>query len=225
MGGRLHCVTLLFLGGLAACETTTAPQGRDLAKERGLYTPTGFKAQLPGQLTAFLDTVADERGPLPQVVEGIYKPQYLGDGVFARPVPNMVRDLLLEELEASLIFKSVVDSADRADVVVQPSLIHFYASIEERIAGRRMRAKSAIKLRVFGPKDASGTRAKVFEQVYESNEVQKDGLGFTNNLLVDQGNTLRVSMSRMLRDLDGKRIGRELSAVEAAASKPADQTK
>lgn len=217
MGGGLRCVALLFL---AACGST-ANQGRDLARERDLYTRTGFAAQLPGQLTAFVDSVADERGALPDVVEGIYRPQYLGDGVYARPVPHMVRELLLQELEDSHLFKAIVATPEEADVVVQPSLAVFYASIEERVAGRRTRAKSGLKLRVFGPKDATGARPKLFEEAYESTEIQRDGLGFTNSLLSDQGMTLKMAMTRMLRDLDGRRVGREAAAVEASTSKPA----
>jgi len=217
MGGGLRCVALLVLG---ACGST-ANQGRDLVRERELYTLTGFKAQMPGQLTAYVDTVADERGPLPELVEGIYKPQYVGDGIYARPVPHMVRELLLQEIEDSHLFKEIVATPDAADIVVQPALAAFYASIEERVAGRRTRAKSGLKLRVFGPKDATGARPRLFEESYESNELQRDGLGFTTSLLSDQGLTLKMAMGRMLRDLDGKRVGREASAVEASATRPA----
>ena len=185
---------------------------KDLAENRRLYQPTGFKAQIEGHHTVFLDSVADKREPPPTLYDGYARPEYLPENFWARPVPHMVRDVLLKEIGEAHIFKQVVDTPEQADIVIRPSLLTFYASLEERMAGRRMRAMSRVMLEVLGPPGPDGVRPKVFEQIYTGGELQQEGLGFSADPYAFVGGSLKISVANLLRDLDSRRIGREIPA-------------
>jgi hypothetical protein len=197
-----------------------APPGRDLTRNENLYHLTGYRSLAKPKLTAHIAPLEDGRTAPPETVEGFYRPSYTMDGHWSAPVPNMVQYLLVEEIGNSGIFSELLDEPDAADVVIEPTLLAFHGSVEERMIGRMLRGLTRIRLDVKGAKGPGGVRPLIFSETYQGGELTSDGLGFGPDPFAFAGQSLQISMAIMLKDLDRRKIGREVIAAEAAGSRP-----
>jgi hypothetical protein len=197
-----------------------APPGRDLTRNENLYHLTGYRSLAKPKLTAHIAPLEDRRTAPPETVEGMYHPSYTMDGHWTAPVPQMVQQLLVEEIGNSGIFTAVLEDAEKADVVIEPTLLAFHGSVEERMIGRMLRGLTRIQLDVKGAPGPDGKRPLIFTETYQGGELKSDGLGFGPDPFAFAGQTLQISIAILLKDLDQRKVGREVITAEASASRP-----
>ena len=200
---------------LTACQNAPV---RDLVRNPKLYQSTGFQARKTLPLTVFVAPLNDRRGPL-EPYAGMYPLVYTEDRYWDRPVAGMLDELLQREVEESKIFTKTVETRSEADWVLEPSLVEFHGAIEERIAGRAVRGRTTLHLRVLGPKGADGKRSVLREKKFEG-PVDAHGMMFVPDPHALAASSFRKTCGLLLIDLElgGRRLGGD--AVEAASFDP-----
>ena len=208
-------MALLGLLMLSACQNAPV---RDLVANPKLYQATGFRARNTMPLKVFVAPLTDRRGPL-AAHSGMYPLVYTEDRYWDRPVGTMLDELLRREIEDSRIFASVVETRAEADWVLEPYLMDFHGAVEERIAGRAVRGRTALHLRVFGPQDTKGKRAVLREKRFEG-PIDAHGMMFVPDPHALAASSFRKACGLMLIDLElgGRRLRGEAS--EAASFDP-----
>jgi hypothetical protein len=203
MGGSQRWILASSLLLLAGCSTTNS---FDLTNNPRLYSAIAYRSASAAKRSAHVAPVEDLRVPAPEVEHNA--PWVVEDQVWAKPVPVMVHQLLCDELTAANLFTGLVDET-AADVYILPRLRRLEASTQETINGRLIRGKCQLELAVHGPRAADGQRPLWFEQLYENRELKQEGLGSEANMYVFYGQALKITLSRLLIDLDSRGVGRE----------------
>jgi hypothetical protein len=205
----------LVLVAVAGCKSTGS--SADLAWNPNIYRSAAFVSKLPGDLPAFVAPVADERRPeaLPAKI-GSSPVIYDADGRWERPVHEMVDDVLRQELATSLLFTQLTDRPDPCGLVIKPSLVTFATGAMEFIEGGSSMAEVALRLKVYGPQEASGKRSLLHDQIYGDRQQSAITMMPTNTFVL-AGKAVRNAMGRVLAGLDGSNVARSgvpLAAIE-----------
>lgn len=192
----------------------------DLARNDRLYVDAAFHARSPGDRVAFVAPVVDARdlSKLPARDAQGFPVQYGGDGVWERPVTEMVGEVLEREITGSAVFACVVPTAEATTWIVQPRLVSFLIGAVERVEGAQAFAEVGIELAVLGPAAPDGTRAVVWKNTYGERQITPPSLRPTSPYLLI-GTSLRAAVQKALVGLDASNVGRSNvpAAVDAAA--------
>lgn len=209
----LLCLPVLWFGGC-----TSVPQEVDLAHNPKICADVPFTTRAPGDRTVFVAPVVDNRhGARPAHDRGF--PIYYGpDSAWDRPLTDMVGELLVRELGESQLFAQVSPVATPEAVVLQPELVAFTMGSMENIHGARTFAEVALKLRVFGPADATGARPLWFERTWGDRQVTEPLIKPANMFLI-AGNSTARSLAKVMSGLDSTNVGR--SGMPLALAEPA----
>ncbi|MFQ5505458.1 MAG: hypothetical protein ACE5F1_11765 [Planctomycetota bacterium] len=210
--------SLILLFAAAAC--AGSPVRWDLLENPELYQSTGFRAVRVQQRTVYVAPLEDRRRPPDPYVEGIYPATYTLDRYWARPVRPMLNEVILNEIEEAGLFASLVDEESLADWTIQPILLQFHGSVEERVIGRRTRGLTAILLKVFGARGPDGSRQKLREVRIEAAVESRSRFGGPNPYLLASA-SFRKAMGMMLADLEHG--GRVFDQEDQDLSEPAKE--
>jgi hypothetical protein len=207
--------SLLCLVALAACHVPN--HSADLANNEIFYADVPFRTKAPGDRPVFVAPMVDARSAvaLPTHDRG-FPITYSGDEFWERPVVEMVGDVLLRQLEASELFPAVAVQAAPEALVVKPQLVAFLGGRTEAVAGARTFAEVGVRLQVFGPADASGSRAVLHEQTYGSRQVSPQELNPVSAYRL-VGRALQQAMAKLLTGLDGSNVARSQVPTDGAA--------
>ncbi len=209
---RAAVVLSVVLFGGCATQNTAA----DLARNDLLYQDVPFQTKAPGDRTVFVAPLADDRAAqqLPTQERG-FPIVYGDDQVWERPVGEMLSEVLHRQLQASGLFPSVVDTATPESLVVKPTMVSFVTGAAESMSGCRSFAEVGLRLQVFGPADASGTRALLLEETYGNRQASELGLNpMSPYRLV--GRALHISVAKLLAGLDGSNVSRSQVPIVVA---------
>lgn len=207
----LACLPLLAVAACATMDTTL-----DLARNERLYVDVPFQSRAPGDRDLFVAPLADARSAkdLPLEDQG-FPITYGTDGVWERPVRDMVDEVLARQLEGSGLFAAVSDRAGPSALVMTPSLVSFTTGAVEGVAGARSFAEVALRLRVFGPADKDGERTVVLDQTFADRKITEESFKPVSPYLL-VGGALRAAVHKALTGLDGSNVGRSHMPAEAA---------
>jgi hypothetical protein len=216
-----HSVTACaFLAVLAAgCKS---PQGgRDLATNTLICPRTHFATSAPGDRAIFILPVRDARdvSALP-ASNGNCPVIYDSDARWERPVRAMVEQLLREELDGSGLFAAITPKARPADLLLQPTLLRFDSGVVETIEGGRSLAVVSLRLQIFGPEDAPGSRPVWFDRTFGDTQISGVALVPMSTLLLS-GHTVQSTMMQAVAALDGSNVGRTGMPLEPVKPEPA----
>ena len=209
MTSLCNAAALALLGmGLFASACATPNHTVDLARNELLYVDVPFATKAPGDRAAFVAPLVDARAgkDLPTTDRG-FPISYGNDQVWERPVAEMVGDVLQRQLSKSGLFTAVADRASPQGLVVQPALVSFVTGAVESVAGSRSFAEVSLRLQVFGPVDAAGKRAVLFENVYADRQMTEVSLNPVSPYRLI-GRALQISMQKALGGLDGSNVSR-----------------
>ena len=209
MGGSLGwCApagALLALCTLLGCG---APEVNDLARNEKLFPPTRFTAKLPADLAAFVTPLVDARKAwVADASSSGYPATAMPEGIWARPMPEMVDEVLRRELGTCGVVKSVLQRAEAGALIVKPSLVTGAAAVQELPQGRRTIAEAGIRIVVLGRDDGNGKRATLHDQVYTQRLVSDvemrpaPALGLLSR-------AMRTSLTTALAGLDQSNVAR-----------------
>lgn len=202
---------------LPLCGCATGKQVADLATNEAIYRDVAFSTRAPGDRTVFVTPLADSRRSesLP-MAQGAYPILYDADGRWQRTPAEMLDEVLRREVVRSGLFGTEVARAAEADVVLVPSLITFATGAMELDMGACALAEVALRLKVFGPLLADGSRELLLDEVFNDRQVTESGLKPPSRFPL-AGLAARNAMQRLLQELDGTNVGRSGVPVEAGA--------
>ncbi|MAE75908.1 MAG: hypothetical protein CMJ85_03440 [Planctomycetes bacterium] len=183
---------------LGSCEST---HQRDLARNPDLYRHTGYRASYRQNRRVYVSRLLDRRTPLSSHRDGIYPLTYTEDAFWARPVAEMLDELLRQEIDAAGLFAQIVDSEGEADWVLRPALTNFHGAVEERVVGRAVHGRAKIRLQVWGPAGAGGKRGLLRSEDYEG-PIETEGRLFVPDPHALAAASFRKAVGWMLVDLD-----------------------
>jgi hypothetical protein len=194
--------------GLLALASCTTAQIADLAKNRDLYPGSSFVSKSPGDRTAFIAPLVDERHEdvLP-ASQGGFPISYDNDERWNRQPRDMVEDVLMREVAASHVFAGVQTRASDGDLVIKPTLVTFHSGMMETETGGRTLADVAIRVVVLAAAAADGTRATVLDQVYSDRQLSAVAMKPTSGYVLSS-RALHLAMQRLLTGIDGSNIAR-----------------
>ncbi len=207
------CFLGLWLGG---CKSI--PREVDLARNPQICGDVPFVTRAPGDRGVFVAPVVDNRRGAQPAHDRGFPISYAPDAAWDRPVTDMVGELFERELGESGLFAQVSSTALPESVVIQPELVSFSMGTMENIHGARTFAEVGLKLRVFGPADAAGTRPLWFERVYGDRQVTEPQV-IPDNVFLLAGSTTMRSLAKVMSSLDSTNIGR--SGVPLVLGEPA----
>jgi hypothetical protein len=194
---------------LAAC---AAPPVMDFSSNPQLYKGTGYRAKLPVDRRAYVANVVDEREqPRPA---GNYPVTYLADADWARPLPHMVHDVLVEELRESGLFTELLDAPAPDALLVKPILRAFDGGIEEQPYGRRSLASFGLVLEVWGPEE-QGRREVLFTRPFYDRQGSNSTFKPPSPRVL-MGHALQATMSKVVANIDQSNVSRSTVPREAS---------
>lgn len=194
-------VAVTFAAVLAAC----ASQPRmDLRANVQLYQPTGYRAKAPATMAVWVAPMVDER----QVPDDSakYPTGYLIDGDWERPMPEMVHDILVDELRSTGVFKEVVDAPAPDVLIVRPTLRSCDGGLQEQPYGRRSLSRVALNIEVQGP-ERDGARPVWLDEPFADQQLSNTGFRPPSPRAL-LGLSLHLVMARMLATIDASGVGR-----------------
>src|SRR5262245_56193910 len=128
-------LSLPLLLGSFGCQS---PPLNDLRINEALYRSPGSVAKLPPDPPALLAPLADERtAPIADAGAPSLPITTMPEGLWARPLPEMIDGVLRAEIEKSRVFAAVLPQARADALVVKPTLTMASAAIQEHPQGRR----------------------------------------------------------------------------------------
>jgi hypothetical protein len=144
-----------FAAWLAACQSPA--NSLDLRRNADLYRSPGYRARLPVDRSAFLTPLVDARSGRAVEARGPYPISAMPDGYWARPLPEMIEQIVRDELNDSGVVVGLQRQAPPKNgaLVITVHLLEAVCGQEERPSGRRSMADVALRVQVFGP--APGT--------------------------------------------------------------------
>ena len=175
MGGfqKAGCVPVFGLVVFAVTSCITEPEA-DLAHNESLYRAPDYEAPRTTPQAVYVQRLRDRR-TLPSTTKDGTSRTVLPDQGWARSVPVMVEDCIVDAIGKSHIYREVTEGVDGrpgpADFIVEPTLLHLYRALERLGAGdylaeRRIVAIATIGLKVKGPVDGSGKRPVLLDEVF-----------------------------------------------------------
>jgi hypothetical protein len=192
---------------MAAAGCSFSSPEMDLSQNERLYRHTGYTSQVPGDRTAFLPPLVDDRGARIEDASADFSTEYFADGRWDRPPTQMVDAVLREELAGSDIFGEVTETARENGCIVRTRLIRFDVGTESHVAGIRSFAAVTIGVEVLGPMVAGGVRPTwLSEEFVGAHRSELDWRPAPASLLM--GASLRDAMVRLLARLDQSNVGR-----------------
>jgi hypothetical protein len=208
-------VSLLVVLLPAACATN---ETADLARNELLYVDVPFVTKSPGDRALLVlptDDVRD-RTPLPTEAHG-FPIIYGGDDFWERPVPEMVSDVLVRQLQSSGIFATVSAEATPGALVLKPTLESFLTGANVAISGSRSFAEVGLRLQVLGPADSQGKRAVLHDQLYGNRQLSELERSPVSPFRLI-GRALQISMGKALAGLDRSNVGRSSVPLDVAVA-------
>lgn len=207
MGGAVPACLVLFSFFAAGCESTSAI---DLTRNLYIYKSPDYRAARRTTEAVFVQRLKDLRPPISQVYTGKGYVEVFHDDNWDRPVPVMVEELLIDEIDRSGIYNGISSgSAGRAkpgDIVIEPTLVSMYRLYEALtdaafVGRRRGEAQVALRVRVRGPVDATGRRKLLFDEVIQSKVQTKPTLARPNRGIVIAGRAMHKVMKTLMQKL------------------------
>jgi len=200
--------------GLFAGACATSSQSVDLANNDQLYKDVPFATKAPGDRAVFVAPLVDGRvgKDLPTQERG-FPITYGDDQVWERPVPVMVGEVLQRQLQSSGLFTEVAATASPQALVLKPTLVSFLTGAAESMAGSSSFAEVGLRLQVFGPADATGKRAVLFEDLYANRQMTEVALNPVSPYRLI-GRALHISVGKALAGLDGSNVSRSNVPIE-----------
>ncbi|MCA8949273.1 MAG: hypothetical protein KDE27_07210 [Planctomycetes bacterium] len=209
----------LVLTPLALAAACAAPNpALDLATNDRIYIDVPFRSRIPGDRDLFVAPLEDGRSAaeLP-AEEGGFPISYGSDQVWERPVREMVDEILARQLADSALFRGVAERVGDDTVVLAPTLVSFTTGALECVAGARAFAEVGLRLRVFGPVEASGKRPLLLDETVSERQITPPSLRPVSPYLL-AGSALRATMQKSLATLDTSNVGRSFVPEVAAAA-------
>lgn len=193
----------------------------DLAANDVLYRDVTFRTKAPGDQKVFVAPLADARdaAALP-THDGGFPIAYGGDEFWERPVPEMVADVLMRQLEDSGLFAGVSRAASADGLVLQPTLVSFVTAAKEGIAGTATFAEVGLRLTVYGPSVGGAERQKLWEQTFRGAQGSDFDLKPPSPYRL-VGPALAQAMGQALAGLDGSNVGRSNVPINLPAVREA----
>ncbi|HEU4417657.1 MAG TPA: hypothetical protein VFT55_01890 [Planctomycetota bacterium] len=215
----LRGVSLLLVMLHAACATN---ETADFARNELLYVDVPFVTRSRGDQPLLVLPTVDlrDRTPLPTESHG-FPIVYGGDDFWERPVPEMISDVLVRQLQSSGIFATVSQEATPGALVLRPTLESFMTGANVAIYGSRSFAEVGLRLQVLGPADSQGKRAVLHDQLYGNRQLSQLEINPVSPFRLI-GRALQISMGKALAGLDRSNVGR--SSVPLDIGVPAEAT-
>ena len=222
MGGYrgVGLALVLIAGGCS-----TPQHERDLAKNRVLYRSPGFQAPSKKHYHAYLAPLQDLRTAPPQP-QGAVVAEFMREGYWQRSVRAMVEEILRTELQKSHIYAGLAATPADTNLIIEPSLVALYGAWEYRAGGTasygsRSYAVTALKIKVYGPADASGKRRVWMDKEFREFVGSDFMLATPPNIPQLTGVALSRTMARVLEAVyaaDGRKV-REATATQKTTQK------
>jgi hypothetical protein len=207
MGGiRIFASAALAVVGFMSCESTDRI---DLAHNAYIYRSPEYKAPRRAAETVFIQPLKDLRVAPDRASGSGYRAVYSDDD-WDRPVPVMVEELLVDEIDRAGIYGgiSIGDQGHprAGDIVIEPSLLAMYRMSERPVGPsgvemRRTVASTALRLRVSGPVDASGSRPVLLDEVFHQQFETEPSLARPEKGVILSGRTMSKIMATALPKL------------------------
>lgn len=194
---------LVALVCTAGCLSTNSV---DLATNSHIYVSPGYKAPSRTQAPVFVQRIRDRRKP-PDLSDRASVKKQFPDNVWERPIPVMLEDVLLDEIDRSGIYKSISSGSagvpGSRDFVVEPTLHALYRYREAMVDGthfgkRRSGAYAALHLRVMSPIDAKGKREILLDKVFQDLVLSSLGRGRPQQGVVLAGRAVQNIMRQVM---------------------------
>ena len=202
-GTFMPCALLLASICTSGCRSTTS---LDLAHNSYIYASPGYKAPRRTESPVFVQRILDQRKP-PHFSDRASLKQQFPDNVWERPIPVMLEDVLLDEIDRSEIYNGISSGSagvpGRRDIVVEPTLHALYRYREAMLGGehfgkRRSGAYVALRLRVMSPLDAHGKREILLDKVFQDLVLTDLGRGRPEQGVVLAGMALQNIMRQVM---------------------------
>jgi uncharacterized lipoprotein YmbA len=205
---HLRSLGSLSLGILLAACSTTEHKIADFAQNPEIYSGLDYTSRLPGDRTVFLAPVADQRDEtlLPKA-QGQFPIVYDDENRWNRSIPEMLDEVLRNDLEQSKVFAKVAEKAADADIVIQPTLLTFVTGAMELDSGAQAISQLGLKVQVLGSIDENGMRPVLLEQLYGERQLSDAGMRTPSRVLLT-GRVVRTTMQKLVRSLDTSNVGR-----------------
>ncbi|MBL8753011.1 MAG: hypothetical protein JNK15_06875 [Planctomycetes bacterium] len=207
---------------LTACQSTG--HVADFAANELFYKDLEWRTKAPGDRAVCVLPVVDTRDAvvLPTAERGL-PIRYGSDDFWDRPVPEMLGEVLVRQLQDSALFTKVQDRPSADVLLVKPVLQRLANGAIEEMSGARSFAEIALQIQVLGPAGADGKRVVLHEQTYGNRTLTPNEINPTPSYLV-LGRALRATMQKMLVGLDGSNVARSTVPVEVGLPAEASAT-
>ena len=217
---------LLLVSALGSCESATVV---DLARNRYFYASPEFQASRRTNESVYVTRLLDRR-TLPETEDSSSYKEIYSDSIWDRPVPVMVEEVLIDEIERSGIYNGLATGAAGTpapeEIVVEPTLLTMYrlreAFAEPGLVGmRRTVAHTSLHIRVRGPAGQNGIRPVLLDEVIESEVATEPTLARPDLGVVLSGQALHNVMAQTMLKLYESSIvtARSGSSKSAAADR------
>lgn len=180
-----------------------------MATNERLYLDVAYQTRIPGDRELFVAPLVDARtaDDLPVHDRG-FPISYGSDGVWERPVRDMVDEILARQLGDSGLFHNIVSKASPQSLVLAPSLEKFTTGAVEAVGGARAFAEVGLRLRVLGAVDAgTGERPVLYDETFSERQITEPSMRPVSPYLL-VGVALRTTMQKTLTGLDTSNVGR-----------------
>ncbi|MCB9868665.1 MAG: hypothetical protein H6837_02355 [Planctomycetes bacterium] len=185
-----------------------SPSRLDLARNTLIYRTAGYVAPRQCPAPVFVQPLRDAREKVPTFRDASFDRTVYADNIWERPVPVMVEELLVDEIERSRIFarRSTAGAPVDQEFVVEPSLLALHRYREAAATGlevgrRRTVAYTAIRLVVKGPVDGKGQRHVLLDRLFHNEARTPLSLARAEHGIALTGQTLQVILAEMLPKL------------------------
>lgn len=190
---------------LAGCGT---PDVHDLARNERLFPRSKFVVKLPVDRAAFVAPLVDARKSwVADANAGGYPVTAMPEGIWARPLPEMLDEVLREELASSGVVREVLPRAEASALIVKPSIVTGAAAVQELPQGRRTIAEGSMRIVVLGPDDGTGKRATLLDETYGNRQASDVEMRPAPALGL-LARAFRVTVSQILAGLDQANVAR-----------------
>ncbi len=211
MGGSWKSITCTALALLLSSCSMMQNDSLDLRLNHKLYHDTAYRARLASDKLVFCTPIKDVRANVAVVAaaSGPYPITHMPENVWARPLLEMIEDILMDELVASDVFAGVDLSVPPPDeaLIFELSLMTLHAAQEERPFGRRTYSDIGIAVRIYGAKQGSKERPIVFERQF--GKISSSNVGTSPPMIAKMvGSALRGVLLDMLAAIDQSNIAR-----------------
>jgi hypothetical protein len=201
----------------------------DLARNPYIYQRSEYEAPRRTNAPVYVTRLKDRR-ELPDLDKGPNYRQIFSDEIWARSIPVMVEEILIEEIDHSKIYNGISSgnggTPKSTDIILEPTLLYMYrmreVMTEAGMTGRRRTvAVSSLQIRIRGPVDVSGGRPTLMDEVFYQHVATQPRLGRPEEGIALTGRTLEQIMKRALAKIyeSNSVVRSEPAAVPASTGK------